>query len=199
MPRKATAKTGRPRTHALKPGFRPQLAFNITAELMGKIRAAQAMSGRSQSAECEHRIERSFYAEAMFTAAHEHRFGEEIALLMEMTGEAAAFVRLWGNALVDEELMKTGPRPGADKLSPGLAEPRIRAAVVEAACAVAKLFENPPDRTLPTMPAYKTTWDNLVENAVIAARNRAAYRLEQRAAAASRQTSPRRKGSQLSS
>ena len=96
-----------------------------------------------------------------------------------MTGEAAAFVRLWGNALVDEELLKTGPRPGAAKLSPGLAEPRIRAAVVEAACAVAKLFEK-PDRTLPTMLAAKTTWENLVESAVIAARDRALYRLKSR-------------------
>ena len=179
MGRQVTPTTGRPRSHALKPGFRPQLAFTITSELMAKIRGAQMMSGRSQSAECEHRLERSFHSEAMLAEAAELRFGEEIATLSEMTGEAAAFIRLWGNALVNDELLET-PRPGADKqLSPGLAEPRIRAAMVEAACSVAKLFEK-PDRTLPTMPAGKITWDNLVESAVIAARDRALHRLQNR-------------------
>jgi hypothetical protein len=179
MGRNVTPKTGRPRAHALKPGFRPQLAFTITSELMAKIRAAQAMSGRSQSAECEHRLERSFHSEAMLIEANELRFGEEIATMSEMTGEAAAFVRLWGNMLVNDELLEAGPRPGANKLNPGLAEPRIRAAMVKVACGVAKLFEK-PDRTLPTMPAAKITWDNLVESALIAARDRALYRLENR-------------------
>jgi hypothetical protein len=179
MGQKVTPKRGRPRTHALKPGFRPQLAFAVSSEVMAKIRAAQALSGRTQSAECEYRLEQSFHAQAVLMDANELRFGEEIATLSEMTAEAAAFIRLWGNALVNDELLKTGPRPGADKLSPGLAEPRIRAAMVEAACAVAKLFES-PDRTLPTMPAAKITWDNLVECAVIAARDRALYRLQNR-------------------
>jgi hypothetical protein len=172
-------KRGRPRIHALKAGFRPQLAFGISSEVMAKVRAAQALSGRTQSAECEYRLEQTFDAEAMLTKANELRFGEDIAALSEMTAEAAAFVRLWGNALVNEERLKTGPRPGADKLSPGFADPRIRAAMVEAACTVAKLFEK-PDRTLPAMFAAETTWDNLVESAVIAARNRVLHRLESR-------------------
>jgi hypothetical protein len=179
MRRKVTPKAGRPRSHPLKPGFRPQLAHTITSELMAKIRGALAMSGRSQSAEVEHRLEQSFHSQAVLMDANALRFGEEIATMVDMTGEAAAFVRLWGNMLVNDELLETGPRPGADKLSPGLAEPRIRAAMVEAACAVAKLFEK-PDRTLPTMPAAKITWDNLVECAVIAARDRALHRLENR-------------------
>ena len=81
MGRKVTPATGRPRSHALEPGFRPQLAFNITSELMGKIRGAQALSGRSQSAECEHRLEQSFHSGNMLADAAELRFGEEIATL----------------------------------------------------------------------------------------------------------------------
>jgi hypothetical protein len=181
MGQKPAPKRGRPRTHALKPGFRPQLAYAVSSEVMAKIRAAQALSGRTQSGECEYRLGHSFDAETMLTNVNELRFGEEIATMSEMMAEAAAFVRLWGNALVNDELLKTGPRPEADKLSPGLAEPRIRAAVVAAACAVAKLFET-PDQTLPTMPAAKITWANLVQSAVIAARDLALYRLKNRGA-----------------
>src|SRR5262249_36488798 len=130
MRRKKTTpkKAGRPRSHAIGPGFRPQLGFTITSELMGKIRAAQTVSGRSQSAECEHRLERSFHSEALLAEANELRFGPEIAMMAELISEAAAYVRLHGNILVNAELLKARSRSERVYLNPGLAEPRIRAA-----------------------------------------------------------------------
>jgi hypothetical protein len=56
----ATPTVGRPRSHAIKPGFRPQLAFKIPSELLLKIREAQAKSARTQSAECEHILTQHF-------------------------------------------------------------------------------------------------------------------------------------------
>lgn len=92
---KVTPKEGRPRTHALhKDGFRPQLAFTITSQLMDRVREAQAGSGRSQSAECEHRLARTFLEDDLM----KQRYGPNGAL-MSVIADAAETARTLGETL----------------------------------------------------------------------------------------------------
>lgn len=92
---KVIPKEGRPRTHALhKEGFRPQLAFTITSQLMDSVREAQAGSGRSQSAECEHRLARTFIEDDLMT----QRYGPNGAL-MSVIADAAETARILGETL----------------------------------------------------------------------------------------------------
>jgi hypothetical protein len=75
-----TIKTrGRPRTRERGPGLRPQLAFAVTHDLMEKIAEARRQSGRSQSAECEYRLERSFDRQSLLKEVLELSFGKQIA------------------------------------------------------------------------------------------------------------------------
>ncbi len=114
MARQVTPTTGRPRSHALKPGFRPQLAFTITSEMMAQIRAAQAKSGRSQSAECEHIIRQHFLTPDPMVRLHGAN-----APLLTIIADAADTARLLGESLAAGE--------GCNQ-----DDPRIYSAVLEA-------------------------------------------------------------------
>ncbi|SEP47887.1 hypothetical protein SAMN02990966_06924 [Rhodospirillales bacterium URHD0017] len=174
MGRKVTPTTGRPRSHALEPGFRPQLAFNITSELMSKIREAQASSGRSQSAEVEHRLERSFQREQLLDGVIALRYGPQLGALIETIADAAQLASLWGNALADREQGQVAGKRKED--------PRIYAATLDAVRLVLRMFdpanEGPVVRPKPGPP----TWDTLADIAAVAAYDRASLDSQRREA-----------------
>jgi hypothetical protein len=173
MGRKVTPKTGRPRSHALKPGFRPQLAFGITSELMGKIREAQAVSGRTQSAECEHRLERSFQREQLLDDVITLRYGKQLGTLIETIAYAAQAASFWGNALADREQDQAERRRQTD--------PRIYPAVLEAVRLVLRLFDPANDMPVIRPKSAVPTWGTLAAIAAIDAYDRACRDPQQRA------------------
>ncbi len=84
---KTIRRPGRPRAQAIEPGDRPQLSFRVTADLMDKLAAARRQSGRSQAAECEHRLARSFDRQSLFKEVLLLRYGEQIAGLLSKAGD----------------------------------------------------------------------------------------------------------------
>lgn len=154
MGRKVIPTTGRPRAHALKPGFRPQLAFNITSELMGKIRAAQAKTGRSQSAEVEHRLERSFQREDLLEDVITLRYGKLAGALIETIADVMQTATLWGNALVNREQKQAADWRQDD--------PRIYVTTLKAVHRLLDMLDPANDGPPSRPPSGPLTWEKPV-------------------------------------
>ena len=98
MARKVKPKRGRPRTHPLKQGDRPQLAFAVSWELMMKIRDSQAKSGRTQSGEVEHILAQHFLTSDPMARHHGAN-----APLLETIADAADTASRLGESLAAGE------------------------------------------------------------------------------------------------
>jgi hypothetical protein len=153
--------TGRPRTNPLKPGYRPQISFTIDQGLMNKVRASAAISGRSQSAEFEHRVARTYVADDVMTL----RYGKRHSVVLTMIADAMETAWLWGQALAERE---DGWRGSRKALAAHVL--RIDAASREAARLV---LDIPALSKMDRPPPGPPTWETLALVAAFAAYDRA--------------------------
>ena len=78
---------GRP-TKAAAPGERASLGLKVTASIKTRLEAAAQASGRTQIQEAEARIEQSFEDEASLTSALRVAYGDQVAGLVLLMGQA---------------------------------------------------------------------------------------------------------------
>lgn len=129
-----TKKQGRPRTRELKPGFRPPIAANVSADLLAKLQEARARSGRTQSGEIEHRLERTFDREDLIVAlanddligaALARRFGKPLGPVLMALGDLGQRVERLVEGLEDPDREGGSPlltKRGHDAFASAVAE-----------------------------------------------------------------------------
>ena len=122
------ARIGRP-PNPPEPGKRSNLTTLVSAGLKSKLLAAADAQGRTQSQEAEARLEASFKTESLLPEILALRYGEDLASLLLLVGEAA---RCTAVALKGVDLVEDGEWP--DPNTPGfwLKDPALFAEVQRA-------------------------------------------------------------------
>lgn len=100
----ARKRGGRPRGREPEPGERVPLSVRVTPEMKLHIAAAALRSGRSQSQEIEYRLERSLERESLLPDVLTLAYGEQLAGVLLLIGDAMERAGEVSAGMVDHSL-----------------------------------------------------------------------------------------------